>query len=111
MREKTFNIRVYEEELDQWRAEAAKVAMPLSQWIRERCNNGNYPTEVLRGTRAVRVGRRRAIAEPMVAGGAIHGKDSRNITGKTGKVIPTCKHGIEKGYNCWQCGGMAVIES
>lgn len=26
---------------------------------------------------------------------------------KSGK---TCKHGERKGYNCWQCGGLAVIE-
>jgi hypothetical protein len=21
-----------------------------------------------------------------------------------------CKHGTQKGYRCWQCGGMAIIE-
>ncbi len=22
----------------------------------------------------------------------------------------TCKHGIEKGWRCWKCGGIAVID-
>jgi len=26
---------------------------------------------------------------------------------KVGKI---CKHGTAKGYNCWQCGGLAVVE-
>lgn len=26
------------------------------------------------------------------------------------KPTKTCKHGKPKGHNCWQCGGLAVIE-
>jgi hypothetical protein len=25
------------------------------------------------------------------------------------KTKPVCAHGTEKGYNCWQCGGLAKI--
>lgn len=24
---------------------------------------------------------------------------------------PTCKHGTARGWNCWQCGGVAVISA
>ena len=26
------------------------------------------------------------------------------------KSGPTCKHGVEKGWNCWQCGGLAQVK-
>jgi len=25
-------------------------------------------------------------------------------------VKKVCRHGTEKGYNCWQCGGLAAVE-
>jgi hypothetical protein len=28
---------------------------------------------------------------------------------KAAAVKPTCAHGIERGYHCWLCGGLAVI--
>lgn len=27
------------------------------------------------------------------------------------KPLPKCCHGVEKGRNCWQCGGLAAIQS
>lgn len=34
--------------------------------------------------------------------------EAKRIGAQTGKK---CKHGIAKGYHCWQCGGIARIES
>lgn len=28
---------------------------------------------------------------------------------KDGRKFPMCAHGTEKGLNCWQCGGLAVV--
>ena len=29
---------------------------------------------------------------------------------KTKKPVRTCTHGVEKGYHCWQCRGLANVE-
>jgi hypothetical protein len=30
---------------------------------------------------------------------------------KKEKSGPRCKHGVQRGWNCWQCGGLAVMEA
>lgn len=37
---------------------------------------------------------------------AAHSEAESSVT----RSIKTCKHGTAKGHNCWQCGGMAVME-
>lgn len=34
--------------------------------------------------------------------------EAHKADGKKGK--PTCRHGVERGWRCWQCGGPAKIE-
>jgi hypothetical protein len=45
-------------------------------------------------------------AEPDSGGYAVAGR----ADGVDNVRRKTCKHGIAKGWRCWQCGGIAVIE-
>ena len=33
----------------------------------------------------------------------------RRASSKPAKAARTCVHGTKEGYNCWQCGGKAII--
>ena len=41
-----------------------------------------------------------AVVEPEAEPIRAHGRKSRVV----------CQHGIEKGWNCWQCGGLAAVK-
>jgi hypothetical protein len=95
----------------------------ISEWAREtllgelETNHAELPkAKVVWPSPRVHVARRgahapeglRAEAAPisMADGGSDVGGVAEDLSRK-GK---TCKHGTSKGHNCWQCGGMAVIE-
>lgn len=78
----------------------AKCRSPY--WDTER-RNGDRPAKAVREVARVPVARRGAnttkpIARPLAR------------VESAAKSSKTCKHGTEKGYHCWQCGGLAVIE-
>lgn len=77
----TIKLRLRQVELEQW-SECAKMAgMSLSAWMREQCNAGIE-----------------------------HQAEIETAAFKSRKT-KQCAHGIGKGVNCWQCGGMAVVAS
>lgn len=92
MNDTTFKLRVPTTELEEWKRKAGPRG--LARWIRERCN------EDLERMHSRDVGTEARIEADV----SVHDEDK-----KTGKRR-VCAHGIEKGYRCWQCGGIAVID-
>lgn len=83
--------------------------VPLSAWFRDL---GLCATDQPAAQRPMLAAYREAIKLPDVTFSAAPPSDrqagySKLVDGRTKR---TCKHGIERGYNCWQCGGLAVIE-
>jgi hypothetical protein len=83
--------------------------MSLSEWIRKRCNGEGHAVsdkELQRATEVPVARRRASVLErlPALAETPTVEADERVRKGKF------CKHGTEKGYRCWQCGGLAIIE-
>lgn len=88
MNDATFKLRVPTSELDRWKERAKKEGMPLAKWVRMRCKD----------------------IEVSVTADSLSLADDVNITMKFVDKPKTCQHGFKKGYNCWQCGGLAVIK-
>ena len=112
------------ESVDRMLEKAREEGKTLVEWARETlleqlADNSDVPR-----TRAVRVAGRRAHAAQRLSVAAGTGnatsaeepvcaaEDVPLVLGAEGHAQKrrTCKHGIEKGWRCWQCGGMAVIE-
>jgi len=123
-------IRVDEVDLAAWKGAADKVGLSLSEWIRRSCNldffkeaveathkhfaspevkSEEHPVKAVRKRTRVPVVKRSADASGVVLGSTGH-LDREAITPAHSKAAKTCKHGTEKGYHCWKCGGLAVIE-
>jgi len=107
MKSTTWKLRLTEEELAEWKAQAANEAMTLAAWIREKCNDGCNGSPV-REAEPVRVARRSTVPTQLDAVGT-EGPRGKVTTEKRGG--PMCKHGVAKGWHCWQCKGMAVIDA
>lgn len=104
------NIRVPDKDVQTWKEKAQAAGKNLSEWIREQCNlTATGQVVVLRSENAggepedhriSKVPRARKVREDVgrepVAGGVMPGK--------------TCVHGVQKGYHCWQCRGMANVK-
>ena len=91
MRDSTLKIRIDKGELEAWMASAVAEGLSLSAWIRKRCNEEG---EVLAKITEKSSPRPPKAQEPAPR-----------------KAVKKCVHGTEKGYNCWQCGGLAVINA
>jgi len=95
------------------------------EWVRETLlgqldNNTGLPW-----TEPVRLARRGSDAEKRISGvarkkseeGVEEGSSSVCVAEGVGdargtkKAVSSCKHGVAKGWHCWQCGGMAVIDA
>ena len=83
----TWKLRVSEEDLAEWKVQAAESGMLLSEWIRARCN--------------VKIGD--GIKAFLPTAVAVEGREVPK------KLVKACEHGVDKGYRCWQCGGLAKI--
>jgi hypothetical protein len=93
-------LRVPTKELEKWKERSGGN---LSGWIRERCNGGCGKD--MGGTdtvpvveRGIGAGERSELADAR--------KSVRGVEKAKGK---SCVHGIAKGWNCWQCGGLAKV--
>ena len=91
MERSQINLRIDKDELAEWLQRAMAEDLSLSAWIRKRCNEEG---EVLAKIIEKSSPRPPETQEPA----------SR-------KAVKKCVHGTEKGYNCWQCGGLAVINA
>lgn len=95
------NIRVPKSELEAWKGTAADSGTLFSEWVREACEAYAAPeSEVMpSATESVRPKSGQSIRAGVVTG------EHRAVE----KTSAKCKHGTEKGYRCWQCGGMAKV--
>lgn len=101
MRTQRWELRLTEEELIAWKQKAADEGMLLAEWVRENCNeNLDRPVGRVEDHRAEELPRAR---------GATSGERSTGAAVRSSKPKKTCTHGTEKGYACWQCGGLAVV--
>ena len=78
----------------------------LSAWIRGRCNEPRTDSDVRSKEKVdarvgIPSGHRKKLEADVPSEPAVP-----NISKKSAR----CKHGTAKGWNCWQCGGIAVIE-
>lgn len=86
-------IRVPTPDLESWKAEAVGSGVLFSEWVRETLN--------------VAISDNGAVPEGRTGVGAA---DTVAAPPKPKKAVKTCVHGKERGFNCWQCGGMAKVE-
>jgi hypothetical protein len=122
-------LKVYLEkaDLERLEGEATEVGKTVSEYAREKLlaeptagkeESGDDRVPELPGGGEVREARRREpVATKPLGGPCDHdfgygpGKcpyaQCRNANPK---AVARCKHGTEKGYRCWQCGGKAVVE-
>lgn len=93
------NIRVPDQELERWRAEAKALGLPLARWIRDRCSEGVvwHTEETGTPSPVFAAGFARAAAEKDL-------KDSyvRKALAPT-KSRGTCKHGKTSTQFCPRC--------
>lgn len=92
---KSILLKVEEGIYEGWRKDAKERGMSMSAWIRWKCSE-----EVKREAPAVK-----AVALP---------KEEKAVKAEVPleKAIAQgrmCVHGMPKGFNCWKCGGMAVM--
>ena len=109
MLDKEWKLRVSEQELSEWKAAAAEEGMLLSEWIREVCNGEIQASPKSDGLPDVRKDGGIRVSERGVDSGVGVEVPVPNAD-KARKPVATCKHGTEKGWRCWQCGGKAVVE-
>ena len=111
--DKTIKLRLPSEELDQWKREAESQAMTLSAWVRWKCGSVfvenvkpiefEIPIEAESLHEAATMVKMKMLAErPPVMMDELREKFPK-------KISKTCPHGTEKGYRCWNCGGLAKI--
>jgi hypothetical protein len=86
-----WNMRIEQEELDSWKAAAKEDGMLVTEWIRQLCN-----AELAQ-----------AVPDHSILEKGVVTEKVENAP----KPKKTCKHGKEKGYHCWQCGGVAQVEA
>jgi len=111
MKQKRFEMRVEDTELAEWKKRAESQSTTLAEWIRERCNDEvqsrKSDEDTGKGRRKGGVAMRLRKEADDTAGsneGTVTGSDEGH------RRIKTCKHGAARGYHCWQCKGVAVIE-
>lgn len=105
------NIRnVGEDLIKRLKADAALNGMTLR----------DYVLMQLDGAERIKSGRgsAKSVANPSNESQAVAGKPANPAdhssaempTAPISKISKTCKHGTAKGWNCWQCGGIANVE-
>ena len=104
MRKVPIQIRVDAHDLGEWQKRASGEGKSLSEWMRERCNQDR---EDMPRLPEVRVGRRSVVSRLPVAGGAEAAAECVPV--EEHPKVASCKHGRPRGFNCWQCGGLAKV--
>jgi len=133
MKLRTF--KVDDADWEQWKLHSNEAGLSLSEWIRRRCNE-NSDDKAVRRASGVRVARRGApaperlpvakahsdsteVVHGQVAGDYVYPIDGRELVESGTKMMKeeriarkskVCVHGVAKGWRCWQCGGVAIIE-
>lgn len=100
------------EAVDRMVAKAREEGKTLVEWARETLVEGLEDNSDLPRSRGVRMARRGpgAVESPKLpCGGSVGVESGLREPKAPAPGGRTCKHGIAKGYRCWQCGGMAVI--
>jgi len=77
-----------------WRESAENTGISLSEWIRRRCNVSKIDCQ--------------PVTAPDVASKEIAVTQETASARTSGQK--SCKHGVAKGWRCWQCKGIAIIE-
>lgn len=93
---------------------AREAGKTVVEWAREVLLEIGEPKAV-REPEPVRVAKRRSnVLErlPVLAdaGSAASAEEDVRVSEGRGASERTCKHGTPKGWRCWQCGGVAIIE-
>ena len=90
-----------DEEAAEWKRQAAAVKMNLSVYIRARLNGLDWDAaKKLAG-----------LPQPVTAQD-VGDKESAVADKPASARTPqqkSCEHGVQRGYRCWQCGGLAKI--
>ena len=84
-------MRITPEQSTRWKERADREGKKLSQWIRDRCDDATLVSE-----------RKQMVENDR--------KFMAAITKPT-RLVKQCVHGTDKGYHCWQCRGLAVINA
>jgi hypothetical protein len=100
-------IRVPDVDLIAWKERASAAKLSLSDWIRFRCAENKAISDVLPATDVRTDARRESSAASVLE--RLPAVGQRTKPAKS--TARTCAHGTAKGYNCWQCGGLANVQS
>lgn len=95
MKTKLLNLRVTPEEFERWSKWAEDDTESLSAWIR---NTLNAHDEI-----AAAIFRKHGAKQPSIPAVDVKTEISK-------PKVKGCAHGAAKGFNCWQCGGIAKVE-
>jgi hypothetical protein len=109
---KRVTVLLTEEEYAQVRISAQNV--PLSRWFKSLALNAKETNAEV--DRIPDVPRNPAIrADRGRESTATSALDRLPVLGErqapAKRATKTCVHGIAKGFNCWQCGGLAIVQS
>jgi hypothetical protein len=117
MNDATIKFRLPSAELEEWKRKAGENGESLSEWVRGRCNEERSAVPDVQRVEPVREAKRREPAADAMGQPCDHdfgygpGKcPYAHCRNANPKAVARCKHGTEKGYRCWQCGGKAVTE-
>lgn len=77
----------------------------LSDWCREKVLAGKQ-TEELQDALVAEHRRNHPEFEPAFEAA---GEMAKNVAKDIRNLLKTCVHGRARGYNCWQCGGLAKV--
>jgi hypothetical protein len=95
------NFRFVSTDVQTWKKQADALGLTLTEWITRKCN-GVDRSVLQKG----------AISEGdgLAANPVATAHETTCGPQKPPAKKKTCKHGVERGYHCWQCGGVAVID-
>lgn len=89
MRDEWLKIRVTGVELEGWEAQAEESGLNLSEWVRQKLNAEDA----------------HKVAESVAK--RLDDKVNPEADPPTRQKVKTCVHGVQKGWHCWQCRGVA----
>lgn len=102
-------VYVEAQDLNRLTEKARDEGRTLVEWARERLLEELEAGTPVRRVKPVRVVGRRALSAVRSVAVAEASPVKADESGHTHKA-KCCKHGTAKGHNCWQCGGIAVME-
>lgn len=108
---KQFLLKVDTDIYEAWKKQAIESGLSVSEWIRRKCNSDSVVAETA-DARSLQALAHSAYKGRVagVAGNAQPVRTQPSEGSSPSRATKKCKHGTLKGWNCWQCGGLAVIE-